>query len=52
MSRKIGVKFKKSEPDDSSSSEGEMERVEGDGHGYDRDKLGPVGVTFLEKGDP
>ena len=47
---KIGVKFKQSEPDTSSSSGGEMEGLEGvvwsfepciDGHRYDKDKFSP-----------
>ena len=63
ISRKIGVKFKQSEPDASLSSGGEMEVVEGvvrnsepepciDGHGYDKDKFGPVGVRLLKRGEP
>jgi hypothetical protein len=60
---KIGVKFKQSELDDSLCSGGEMERVEGvvrslapepciDGHGYDKDKLGPVREIFLKRVEP
>lgn len=63
MSRKIGVKLIQNEPDNSLSSQGEMEWVEGvvrslnpqpciDGHGYDKDMIGPVGVRFLKRVEP
>lgn len=60
---KIAIKFKQSGPDTSLSSVGEMEGVEVvvrslepnssiDGHGYDKDTIGSVGVRFLKKVEP
>jgi hypothetical protein len=63
MSRKIGVKFKQSEPDASLSSGGEMEGVYGIvrrseskpciyGHGYEKNKFDPMGVRLLKSVQP